>query len=84
MFAWIKKTWDKFSNWCAKIAPGVKTFTISFLGILGSVGAAGQEYVTGLPLTTFITGEKIAIVSAILFTLTFISRALTNVANKSA
>jgi hypothetical protein len=80
MFAWISKTWTKFTNWCAKIAPGVKTFTIAFLGILGSFGAAAQEYVTQLPLTTFVTAEKAAIISGCLFTMIFITRALTNVA----
>lgn len=78
MWTWIKDKWNKFSDWCARIAPGVKTKTIAVLGMLGSFGAVAQEYVSGLPLTQFVTAEKALIISGILFTLTFVARSLTN------
>jgi len=81
MWTWIKDKWNKFCDWCASIAPGVKTKTIAVLGALGSFGAVAQEYVTQLPLTTFVTVEKAAIISGCLFTLVFITRTLTNRAN---
>jgi hypothetical protein len=78
MFAWIQKTWGKFHNWCAKIAPGVKTFLITACGALGSVGALAQQYITGIPLEKFATMEQILIVNVVLFTLAFWGRALAN------
>lgn len=78
IFTWIKDKWNKFSDWCASIAPGVKTFTLAALGMLGSFGLAAQEYVSGLPLSTFVTAEKALFISAGLYTLIFITRALTN------
>ena len=78
MFAWIKKTWDKFHNWCAKVAPGVKTFLITALGGLGSLGALGQQYITGIPLDKFATAEQILIVNIVLFSMAFWARALSN------
>ncbi len=84
MFAWISKTWTKFHNWCAKIAPGVKTFTVTFLGMFGSMAASLQEYVTGIPLTTFVTAEQALFITAGLFTIAFWTRWLTNLSAKPA
>lgn len=78
MFAWFSKTWNKFHNWCAKVAPGVKVFLISAVGVFGSAGAAAQEYLTGVPLEKFVTAQEALIVTTVLFTLTFWARALTN------
>lgn len=75
---WFSKTWNKFHNWCAKVAPGVKTFLIAAVGIFGSAGAAAQEYLTGVPLEKFVTAQEALIVTTVLFTLTFWARALTN------
>lgn len=83
MINWIKKTWTKLTNWFARRAPGLKVFTLSVLGALGSFGAVAQEYVSGLPLTTFVTAQQAMLVTGGLFTLVFIARALTNVFNKS-
>jgi len=58
--------------------PGLKTFLITALGALGSFAALAQEYVTGVPLDKFLTGTQIAILSAVLFTLAFWARHLTN------
>lgn len=78
MWNWIKNAWNKFHNWCAKIAPGVKTYLITALGALGSVGALAQQYVTQIPLDKFATAEQILIVNVVLFTLAFWGRALAN------
>jgi hypothetical protein len=40
------------------VAPGVKTFLISAVGIFGSAGAAAQEYLTGVPLEKFVTAQE--------------------------
>jgi len=84
MWTWIKDKWNKFSLWCAEIAPGIKTFTLALLGMLGSFGAAAQEWVSGLPLTQFVTAEKAMFISGGVFTLILITRALTNVLKNNA
>ena len=78
MITWLKKTWDKFQNWCAKWMPGLKTFIITGLGAVGSVAAMLQEYFTGLPLDKFMTGTQVAIATTVLFTLAFWTRSLSN------
>jgi hypothetical protein len=78
MWNWIKNAWSKFHDWCAKIAPGVKTFVIAALGVLGNFGALAQQYVTNIPLDKFATIEQIMIVNIVLFTLAFWGRALAN------
>lgn len=75
----IKTDWTKFDNWCASIAPGIKTHIVAGLGLLGSTGAVAQEYVTNVPLTTFVTAEKATTISAILFALIIFTRHLTSV-----
>jgi len=67
----IENTWTKFEAWIAKITPGLKTKLATGLGALGSLGAVGQQYVTQMPLTSFIKAEQIAIASFVLFTLAF-------------
>lgn len=76
MFTWIKNTWDKFEAWVASWMPGFKTQTVSALGAIGSLAAVLQEYVTGLPLSTFMTGTQITIATAVLFSLAFWFRRL--------
>jgi hypothetical protein len=78
MWTKIKNAWNAFHNWCAKIAPGVKTFIVTALGLLGNGAAFAQEYVTGIPLDKFATAEQIMIVNVILFTLAFWFRSLAN------
>jgi hypothetical protein len=49
MINWLKDKWNKFADWCASIAPGVKTKTLAVIGALGSAATMLQDYVTGLP-----------------------------------
>jgi hypothetical protein len=71
MFKWIKDKWAKFEAWVAGWAPGVKVKLISALGFIGATAGYLQEFISGVPLDKFITGTQIAIISAVLFTLTF-------------
>lgn len=67
----IENTWTKFEAWVAKVTPGLKTKLATGLGALGSLGAMGQEYITQMPTSKFITAEQIAAASFVLFTLSF-------------
>lgn len=71
MFTWLKNAWNSFEAWVASWIPGLKTDIVTGLGALGSVAALGQEYLTGLPNSTFMTGTQMAIASTVLFTLAF-------------
>src|SRR5260221_12997439 len=72
----IESGWNKFESWVARITSGFKTRLATALGALGSVGAMGQEYVSQMPLTKFITAEQVAAASLVLFTLAFWFRGL--------
>lgn len=76
VFSWIKDQFVKFNAWCASWMPGLKTYLATGLGAVSATAATLQEYVTGLPLDQFMTGTKIAIVSAVLFSLSFWFRSL--------
>lgn len=76
MFTWIKNTWDKFEAWVASWMPGFKTYTITALGAVGSAAGVLQEYITGLPLSTFMNATQITIATAVLFSLAFWFRRL--------
>lgn len=78
MIKWLKDKWNKFTDWCASIAPGLKTKTLAVIGALGSAASVLQEYVTGLPLSYFVTATQAAIITGGLFTLIFFARILTN------
>lgn len=65
------KGWRKFDSWVASWAPGLKTKIATGLGALGMFAATMQDYITGLPLDKFITSTEVAIISAVLFTLSF-------------
>lgn len=76
--AWVDAKWDAFEQWVAIQIPGVKTKIIAALGALGLWASAMQEFVSGLPLEQFVTGRTVAITGAILFTLAFWTRRLTD------
>jgi hypothetical protein len=78
MWTWIKDKWNRFQNWVASWAPGLKTKIATGLGAIGTFAAFAQQWVTGLPLDKFVSGTTIAIVSAVLFTLAFWFRGLAN------
>lgn len=78
MFNFIKDKWNEFQLWAASKWPGVKTKALAALGVLSSVAALFQDYITGLPLVQLV-GEKVALaIVASLFTLIFWTRTLTN------
>jgi len=83
MFNWIKTLkesvkdkWSKFEAWVNGWFPGAKTYITTGLGVIGSAAAYLQQYVTGLPVTKYITAETMALVTAGLFTLSFWFRGL--------
>lgn len=75
----VKSIWSKFETWCASWMPGLKTYIVTALGAIGSLAATLQEYVTGLPLSTFMTGTQVAIATTVLFSLAFWFRHLSDV-----
>lgn len=78
MWSWIKDKWNRFQDWVATWMPGFKTKLISGLGAVGMAAGVLQEFITGLPLSTFMTATQIAIVGVVLFSLTFWFRQLAN------
>lgn len=79
MLSFLFNLWSKFEAWVASWMPGLKTFVVTGIGAIGSLAATLQEYVTGLPLSEFMTGTQIAIGTTILFTLAFWFRHLSDV-----
>lgn len=71
MFTWLKDKWDSFEAWVASWMPGFKTHVVTALGSIGSLAALLQEYVSGLPMTTFMTATQLGFISLFLFTLAF-------------
>lgn len=69
--SFITNAWAKFEAWVASWIPGLKTKVVAALGALGSLAALGQEYITGLPNSTFMTGTQMAMAATIMFTLAF-------------
>lgn len=63
--------WQRFEAWSYSWAPGFKTKIVTSLGALSSLAAMLQQYVSGLPLDQFISASKLALITAILFTLAF-------------
>lgn len=76
-WTWVKETWGKFNDWCATWMPGFKTKLAAGFGAIGSLAAVMQEYITGLPLDKFMTGTQVAVATAVLFSLAFWFRSLT-------
>lgn len=70
-FSSIKDLWNRFETWVAGWMPGFKTNIVTGLGAVGSAAALGQEYLTGLPTTTFMTATQMSIATLVLFTLAF-------------
>jgi len=71
MFKWIKETWDKFEAWVHSWFPGFKTRATAFLGAVGMFAASAYQYVSGLPVTKYISQEVLTLTAAALFTLSF-------------
>lgn len=71
MWSSIKNGWAWFEAKVAAVTPGIKTKLISALGFVGSSAAMMQQYLTGIPTNKFVTGEQMAIIGVVLFTLVF-------------
>lgn len=78
MFTWLSNAWSSFEAWCDSWMPKVKTAVVTGLGVVGSGAAVLQQYITGMPTTTWVTTNQIAIASLVLFTLTFWLHGLTD------
>lgn len=78
---WLSTEWNRFEAWVASWMPGLKTKVVAGLGSIGSLAGVLQEYVTGLPLSSFMTATQVAGVGIVLFTLTFWLRGLSDRVN---
>lgn len=71
MLTWFASIWNKFEAWVAGWMPGLKTEIVTGLGALGSLAGILQEYITGLPLSEFMTATQVTIATTVLFSLAF-------------
>jgi len=78
MWNWIKEQWNRFEDWVAEWAPGAKTYIVTGLGVAGSAAVVLQEFVSGIPMSRFVTETQMAIVTMVLFALAFWGRRLAN------
>lgn len=78
LWSTIKSTWAKFEAWVASWMPGFKTHVVAGLGAIGSFAGILQEYVSGLPLSSFMTGTEVLFLTGALFTLAFWFHGLTD------
>jgi len=71
MWQWIKDEWMSFETWVHSWFPGLKTRITSALGAVGSAAIVLQQFVTGLPVTKWISAELLQGVTLALFCLSF-------------
>lgn len=67
----IKDYWHKFETWVYSWFPGAKTKTMVALGAIGTGAATLQTFVTGMPVTKWISTETLTAVSFVLYALAF-------------
>lgn len=67
----IKTEWASFEAWLNTWFPGFKTKALLILGTIGNGAAMLQQFITGLPVTKYITTETLAGASMILYLLAF-------------
>lgn len=77
-WSWIKDKWNQFNDWLASFMPGLKVKILTGIGMVGTAAGVLQEFVTGLPLSVFLSATQVAIVTLVLFSLTFWARILTS------
>lgn len=70
-FQWMGRLWDKFNDWVATWAPGLKTKIVAGFGALGSFAVAAQDYFNAMPMDKFVSGTTYAVGAGVLFTLAF-------------
>lgn len=75
---WVQSKVDQFETWSASWLPGMKTKLIAGIGTVGMLAAVSQEYITGLPLDQFISAPKLAMTNAVLFTLAYWTKRLSD------
>lgn len=64
---WVKNKWGEFETWFhTSYLPGLKTRLTIYAGVIGSTAATLQQYITGLPLEKFVSGQTIAISGLVL------------------
>lgn len=68
---WLSTQWGNFETWVHSWMPGFKTYIATGLGMVGSAAAIAQQYVTDMPVPTFVTAGQLAIATFVLFTLSF-------------
>jgi hypothetical protein len=71
MFTWLKTKWANFEAWVHSWFPGAKTRAMTALGTVGMGAAVVQDYVTTSPLSQFVEAKTVAIISLVLFTLSY-------------
>lgn len=71
MFTWIKDKWTSFEAWVHSWFPGFKTKFMTGLGSLAMIAASLQEYISGLPLSVWLSAKTLAMISAGLFTISY-------------
>lgn len=78
MLKYIKAKRDQFEKWVAGCLPGWKTKIVMATGAAGTAALVIQEYISGLPLEAIITPTKLAIANAILFTVGYWTKRLSD------
>jgi hypothetical protein len=72
----VNNLWDRFEGWVASILPGLKTKAVVALGFLGNTAFVLKDYLSGLPLGSYINLNTLLIANMVLFTLAFWFRGL--------
>lgn len=67
----IQQYYDRTEDWVHSWFPGFKTRATAALGAVSMAASAMQEYITGLPVTKYISQEALSLTAAGLFTLSF-------------
>lgn len=71
MLNWISTKWAEFEAWLNTWLPGLKTKIMLALGFIGTSAASIQTFVTGLPVTHYITAETLSVTTAVLYALAY-------------
>lgn len=80
-FVWLADKWNKFEDWMASIAPGVKTHVTAAAIFVGDVAYMFKDYLEQLPievLTKHLTADFLIGLNLILVSLIFWFRRLAN------
>jgi hypothetical protein len=78
MLNYIKNLWAKFEAKVASVLPGLKTMILNGAAAVGSFATLALSYFQSTPLDHWIKASTIAIIMAVLSTLSFWLTNLTN------